>query len=152
MRHVNGVLIGLGGVLAGLLVTGYGYGLAYEALTRMRLESMPAAAGMLLLGGLVLGGVILGARVSPAAPLTAAAVLVLASLYGMFDPMAVFDLGRGLGYVVSSQVGMILAGMLVVAAFAVRRPARTPAAGPPAPAWAAQAGRPAPPASGPVVH
>ncbi|ALE72708.1 hypothetical protein Ae168Ps1_1666c [Pseudonocardia sp. Ae168_Ps1] len=141
MRHLQGVVIGLVGTVLALAVAGRGMGTAFEASMRMQLDAVPAGAALLLLGGVLLGGVALAVRVSPAAPLTGAVLLILLSAYSWFDPQALFGLGRGLGYLLGLQYGALLAGMLAVVAFL--RPRRTRPAGP---------AIPAPGSSGPVVH
>lgn len=143
MRHLMGILVGLAGTAVALSVAGAGMGIAYEGMMRMDLDRVPSGSGLLLAGGLLLGGVALAARLSPAAPLTAAVLLASASAWTLFDPQAPFALGRGLGYLLSLQYGMLLAGLLAVAAFVVPRRRAEP--GPP-PSWAHG------PSSGPVVH
>ncbi|WP_226365888.1 hypothetical protein [Pseudonocardia sp. ICBG162] len=143
MRHLVGVLVGLVGTAVALVVAGAGMGTAYESMMRMDLDRVPAGSGLLLVGGLLLGAVVLAARLSPGAPLTGAVLLLAGSAWTLFDPQAPFVLGRGLGYLLSLQYGMLLAGLLAVAAFAVPRRRAEP--GPP-PSWAHG------PSSGPVVH
>ncbi|MEJ8279019.1 hypothetical protein [Pseudonocardia spirodelae] len=146
MRHIVGILVGLVGTGAALVVAGRGMGIAYESMMRMDLDRVPAGTGLLAVGGVLLGGVVLAGRHSPAAPLTGAVLLALATAATLFDPQAPFALGRGLGYLLSLQYGALLAGLLAVAAFVVpRRRTRT---GPPPP-WAQ--GTPGP-SAGPVVH
>jgi hypothetical protein len=143
VRHLVGILVGLVGTVVALLVAGAGMGIAYESMMRMDLDRVPAGSGLLLVGGLLLGAVVLAARLSPGAPLTGAVLLLAGSAWTLFDPQAPFALGRGLGYLLSLQYGMLLAGLLAVAAFVVPRRRAEP--GPP-PSWAHG------PSSGPVVH
>lgn len=143
MRHLVGILVGLVGTAVALVVAGRGMGIAYESMMRMDLDRVPTGSGLLLAGGLLLGGVVLAARLSPGAPLAGAVLLLAGSAWTLFDPQAPFELGRGLGYLLSLQYGTLLAGLLAVAAFVLPRRRAEP--GPP-PSWAHG------PSSGPVVH
>ncbi|WP_224391883.1 hypothetical protein [Pseudonocardia sp. ICBG1293] len=143
MRHLVGILVGLVGTAVALAVAGAGMGIASESMMRMDLDRVPAGSGLLFVGGLLLGAVVLAARLSPGAPLAGAVLLLGGSAWTLVDPQSSFALGRGLGYLLSLQYGMLLAGLLAVAAFVVPRRRAEP--GPP-PSWAQG------PSSGPVVH
>ena len=131
MRHFVGFLIGLLATLVGLVLTAFGLGFAqraYELLTR---GTAIVGAALLLVGGAVIGGVVVARRLSVAAPLTGAVVVLLMAVGELVAPGWIFDLGAGqalaggLGTLLGLQVPATLTGLLFVASFGAGPPRRT---------------------------
>jgi hypothetical protein len=148
VRHLGGFVIGLVGALFGLALLSLGLGRAVDALRVLELGAgRLVAALLLLLGGLVLGAVVAARRLSPAAPLTGGALLLLLSLIDLAAPRWLFELGLGggpgsLGYGLSIlfgyQISIVPAAILLVSTLAgSRAPAAAPMlVGPPVyPPW-----------------
>ncbi|SFO06884.1 hypothetical protein SAMN05216207_102939 [Pseudonocardia ammonioxydans] len=148
MRTVPGVLVGVVGACVAVALLGTGFGITRQAMTRYDLTLMPVGALMLLAGGAVVGVLVGLARRSRWVPGAAGAVLLVAGAYALVDPLWAYDLGRGVGDLVATQLATVLAGVLLAGTVAAGRPrdGREPGPAAPHPSWGA------PPPSGPIVH
>lgn len=148
MRTVPGVLVGVVGAFVAVALLGTGFGISRQAMMRYDMTMMPAGALILLAGGAVVGVLVGMARRSRWVPGAAGAVLLVAGLYALVDPMWAYDLGRGVGDLIATQLATVLAGALLAGAVTAGRPreGKEPGSAAPHPSWGA------PPPSGPVVH
>jgi hypothetical protein len=143
VRHVGGAAIGLLGTLAGLALMGLGIGRAAYALATFQLGAgRVVGALLLLLGGAVLGGVVVARRLSPAAPLAGGILLLVLSLTELAVPGGWLSyggrpdsLGYGLSTLIGYQIGIALAGILIVSAFTGSRTAAPRVEPPVYPPW-----------------
>ena len=135
MKHLGGAVLGLVGALLAWLVTGVGFAQAFRALQLFDLGAVrTAGALLLLLGGALLGAAAATGLLSAAGPLTGALVLLAASLVELAAPGVLLtangpldDPATGMGLLLQSQLTLVPAGLLLVAAVVVRRRPAAPA-------------------------
>ena len=128
MRHLGGIAVGLFGSVVGLVVVSAALGLTRRAGEQSSPASLLLGVVLLLVGGTAVGAVIVFRRLSVAAPLTGAAVMLLLTAGGFLQPPWNYLLGLGggldggLDMLVQLELPALLTGVFLMTSLGIAVP------------------------------